>query len=118
MNSVLFLIFWFVVIVLAFFVFIVRPQRRRMAAHQALVDGVKPGDQIITTGGLIGEIVAIEAATLRLRIDDGVVVHIARGAIARVIPDVDDLNSDESPAPGEGNPSTTEGDAGAPDPSA
>ena len=94
MASIIFIVFWFVVIAFAFFVLIVRPQRRRMAAHQALVDGVEVGNQLITTGGLIGEVVAIEPATLRLKIDDGVVVHIARGAIAQVIPDLDDEAAD------------------------
>ena len=93
MSSVIFVIFWFVVIVLAFFVFIVRPQRRRIAAHQALVDRVAVGDQIITTGGLIGEIESVEPATLRLRIADDVVVHVARGAIAQLIPDAESADA-------------------------
>ncbi len=98
MNSVFFIIFWFVVIILAFFVLVVRPQRRRVAAHKALIDRIKAGDQIITSGGLIGEVVSIEPATMRLRIDDGVEVHIARGAVAQVIPDVDALNADAAEA--------------------
>lgn len=111
MSSVIFIIFWFVVIVGAFFVFIVRPQRRRIAAHQALVDRVKVGDQIITTGGLIGEIETIEPATLRLRIADGVVVHVARGAVAQLIPDGDGANSSgagEPQAPDDASPAESD----------
>lgn len=118
MNSAIFIIFWFVVIILAFFVLVVRPQRRRVAAHKALIDRIKPGDQIITSGGLIGEVVSIEPATMRLRIDDGVEVHIARGAVAQVIPDVDALNADAAeaePAPeADPNPGTDDDHAAEP----
>lgn len=91
MGSIIGIIAWFAVIALAFFIIFVRPQRRRVAAHQALVDNIKVGDQVITTGGLIGEVETIEEAILRLRIADGVTVNLARGAIAQLIPDMDAL---------------------------
>lgn len=91
MGSALFIIFWFVAIVLGFFVLIVRPQRRQVAAHRALVDSVAPGDQIITTGGVIGEVEIVEEAVLKLRIADGIVINVARGAVAQKIPDLDEL---------------------------
>lgn len=87
MGTAVFIALWIAVIVGAFFVFIVRPQKRRVMAHQALVDSVEPGDQIITTGGVIGEIETIEESTMRLRVADGVVITVARGAIAHRIPE-------------------------------
>lgn len=90
-GSVIAIIAWFAVIALAFFVIFVRPQRRRVAAHRALVDRLKAGDQVITTGGVIGEVEVVEEAVIKLRIADGVVINIARGAVAQLIPDLDAL---------------------------
>ena len=44
------------ILVVAFFLLIVLPQRRRMAAHRALVDAMAVGDEIITTAGIHGTV--------------------------------------------------------------
>ncbi|MFZ4516678.1 MAG: preprotein translocase subunit YajC [Acidimicrobiia bacterium] len=102
--SAVFIGVWFAVLALGFYVVLVRPQRRRMAAHRALVDGIAPGDQIITTGGIIGEVEHVEEATLTLRIADGVTISLARGAIAARVPD-------ETPEPVENSDAHTETNA-------
>ena len=75
-------IVYLVILAAAFFFLIVLPQRRRMAAHQALMASLVVGDEIVTSGGIHGRIRALEPSTADVEIAPGVVVTIARGAIA------------------------------------
>jgi preprotein translocase subunit YajC len=89
-------IVYLVILAAAFFFLIVLPQRRRMAAHQALMASLVVGDEIVTSGGLHGTIRSLSDATAEVEIAPGVVVTIARGAIAAkleatpAVPDGDD----------------------------
>ncbi len=74
---------YFVVIALAFFLLIVRPQRRRLAAHRALVAALTVGDEVVTTGGIFGTIVALDDERVELEVSRGVVITVARAAIAQ-----------------------------------
>lgn len=93
-------------LVAAFFVFIVRPQRRQMAAHRALVAALAVGDEVITNAGIFGTITEIEEAVVRLEIAPGVTIRVARAAIARKAPPAE-AQSGAAPAP---TPAATEGD--------
>jgi len=79
---------------LAFFFLVVRPQRRRMAAHRALVASLEVGDEVITTGGIHGTIRALDDTVAIVEIADGVVIRLARSAVAQRLgpprPDADD----------------------------
>jgi preprotein translocase subunit YajC len=76
---------YLVILVAAFYFLIVRPQRRQQVIRRQLIATVDVGDEIITTGGVFGTVTAMTAETLDLRIADGVVVKIARGAVAQKI---------------------------------
>jgi preprotein translocase subunit YajC len=83
-----FVIIWLVALAVAFFFLVVVPQRRRVAAQRALVAGLEPGDEVITSAGLYGAVQAVDDEVVRLAVAPGVVVRVARGAvIARVGPD-------------------------------
>jgi preprotein translocase subunit YajC len=77
---------YLVLLVFAFFLLVVRPQRRQLAAHRALVASLEVGDEVITSGGIHGIIRAMEDAVLRLEIADGVEVRLARSAVAQRVP--------------------------------
>ena len=67
--------------------FLIRPQRARAQAHRELLTRVGVGDEILTVGGLYGNVVEIdEDDDLRLEIAPGTRVRIARRAVAAVIP--------------------------------
>jgi len=73
---------WFVLLAAAFFFLVVRPQRRQMAAHRALVAALSVGDEVITTGGIHGTIRGLTDDAVELEIAPGVVIRVARAAIA------------------------------------
>ncbi|MFI5054142.1 MAG: preprotein translocase subunit YajC [Acidimicrobiia bacterium] len=74
---------YFAVIALAFFVLIVRPQRRRLAAHRAFVTRLSVGDDVVTTGGIFGTVRGLEDDRVDLEISPGVVIAVARAAVAQ-----------------------------------
>lgn len=45
-----------VVMVVLFYILLIRPQQKRFAAHKVMLDGLKVGDAVVTGGGLVGKI--------------------------------------------------------------
>ena len=78
------ILLYFVVIAAAFFLLIVLPQRRRATAHRALLETLAVGDEVVTIGGIFGTIREIEDDRIELEVAQGVVVTVARNAIAQV----------------------------------
>ena len=81
-------IVYFALLAVAFFFLIVRPQRRQLAARRALIQAVEVGDEIITAGGIYGVVLSIEDDTMQVEIAPGVVMTLAREAVARRRDDV------------------------------
>ena len=74
---------YFAVLALAFFLLMVRPQRRRAAAHRQFVAALSVGDEVITSGGIFGTIRGLGDELVDLEIAPGTVLRIARIAIAQ-----------------------------------
>jgi preprotein translocase subunit YajC len=84
---------YLVILVAAFYFLIVRPQRRNAMVRRQLLNAVELGDEIVTSGGVYGTVLAIDDETLDVEIAPGVVVKVARGAVAaRVTAGSDDLD--------------------------
>ena len=67
--------------------FLIRPQRARAQAHRELVTRVVIGDEILTVGGLYGNVIEIDDDDdLLLEIAPGTRVRFARRAVAAVVP--------------------------------
>ena len=65
-----------------FFLFIL-PQRRERKRHQTMIAALKPGDEVVTMGGLVGEIITIKDERVTIKSGDSRVV-VERGRIARL----------------------------------
>lgn len=102
------------ILVAAFLLLIVRPQRRQMAAHRALVASLEVGEEVVTSGGIFGTIRGLDDGTVDLEVASGIVLRVARGAIAqRVGPD---REPDDAVEPGEEDTGGDRGDDGGPSP--
>jgi preprotein translocase subunit YajC len=77
-------VFWFL---------LVRPQRRRQAAHRSLVAGIAIGDEVITAGGVFGTVRTIAEDHIVLEIAPGTEIRLAKEAVANIVP------KDGEPAP-------------------
>ena len=80
----------FLVLLLAMFGFmyflLIRPQRQQQRKHKELLSSLKPGDEVVTAGGIYGEVVQLDAERVMLEIDEDVRIAVARRAIASVVP--------------------------------
>lgn len=72
-------------IVVIFWLFIVRPQRRRQQEYATLQSQLEPGQQVMTTSGIFAEIVSIDDLDAVLRIAPGVEIRVHRQAIGQVV---------------------------------
>jgi len=75
-----------VVLFIAFYFFLIRPQMKRQREHQKLVQGLQKGDEVVTSGGLLGRITEASEHHVRLEIAKGVEVRLQRPAISSVLP--------------------------------
>ena len=53
-----------------FYVILIRPQQRKQKEHEALLKTLKPGDKVLTSGGLVGTIVGVKEKTVNVRCAD------------------------------------------------
>ena len=78
----------FVPLILMFVIFyflLIRPQQKKTKEHRAMIDNLKKGDRIITSGGLHGLVTGISDTTLTVEIAYKVRVKLARGNVAAVV---------------------------------
>ncbi len=74
-----------VVFVVAMYFLMIVPNQRKQKTWQAMLDGLKAGDKVTTTGGIRGTILQVKDDALILRVQpDGIKLEIARSAIAAV----------------------------------
>ncbi len=59
----------------------IRPQQKQMKEQQAMIASLKKGDDVVTTGGLLGKVFAVADKTLTLEIANGVKVRVLKTAI-------------------------------------
>ena len=65
-----------------FYFLLIRPQQKRSKEHRVMIDNLKKGDRIITSGGLYGRITAVNENTLTVEIADKVRVKVMRSNVA------------------------------------
>ena len=65
-----------------FYFLLLAPMRKRQKALQKVVEGLKRGDKVVTNGGLIGEIAAVEDRIVHLKLGENVKVRVLKSAIA------------------------------------
>ena len=64
---------------------LIRPQQKKVKEHQAMIEAVRRGDQVITQGGLIGKVSKVkEDGEVEVEIADGVKVRVIKSTIAQV----------------------------------
>ena len=67
-----------------FYFILIRPQRQQQKRHEELLKQVKRGDEIVTSGGIVGEIVHVKDDRITIKSGEAKVV-VERRAIARVV---------------------------------
>jgi preprotein translocase subunit YajC len=82
------------------YLLILRPQRRRTTDQLQMQDTLRVGDEVITAGGIRGEVRQLDEDVLKVEIAPDIVVRVDRRAIAAVVRD----HEDDADALEEGEP--------------
>jgi preprotein translocase subunit YajC len=72
--------------VVIFYFLLLRPQQKRAKEHRDLVSKLTKGDEIITSGGILGKISKISDDFIVVSIAEGVEITLQRNAISTVLP--------------------------------
>jgi len=82
---VAFIIILVAMLVLMYFL-LIRPQQAQKRKAQDMLSALKPGDEIITIGGIYGDVVEVEEDKVVLEIAEDVHIEVTRRAIANIVP--------------------------------
>lgn len=69
-----------------FYFLMIRPQLKRQKEHRKLVAELKVGDEVVTNGGIVGRVSALDDQFLAVEIARGVEVRLQRQAVGQVLP--------------------------------
>lgn len=84
-------IFWFLIF---------RPQQKRMKQHRAMLDSIKRGDTVVTSGGIVGKVIrAAEGDDLEVEIAQGTRVKVVRSMVSDVRSKTEPVNDNVTAEP-------------------
>jgi preprotein translocase subunit YajC len=82
LGGMLPLILMFVVL----YFIMIRPQMKRQKEHKAMVEALAKGDEVVTSGGVLGKVSKLGDTFVGLEVADGVEIQIQRTAVVQVMP--------------------------------
>ena len=74
-----------ILIFLIFYFLLIRPQQKKQKEHKILLDSIQRGDEILSSGGILGKVLKVDNDKLTVEISKGVHVTIIRSTVADVI---------------------------------
>lgn len=81
-----FSIIMMVAMIVIFYLLLWRPQSKRAKEHRNLVNNLQKGDEIVTSGGMLGTITQVEEKFIVIKVAEGVEIKLQRSAISSVLP--------------------------------
>jgi preprotein translocase subunit YajC len=82
LMSMLPLVLMFVVL---YFVMI-RPQMKKQKEHRAMIDALAKGDEVVTSGGMLGKVTKLSETQMSLEVANNVEIQVQRSAVVQVLP--------------------------------
>lgn len=79
-------IIMFVAIIGFFWFFLIRPQQKKQKEHQKLLGALAKGDEVVTSGGLLGRVREVSDQFITLEVASGVEVRIQKQAVGAIMP--------------------------------
>ena len=65
---------------------LIRPQQKKLKEHQAMVEALRRGDQVVTAGGIVGKVTKVQDdGMVEVEIADGVKVKVVKHTISQVL---------------------------------
>ena len=75
-----------VVFVAIFYFLLIRPQQKKAKEHQALVSKLSTGDEVVTTGGILGKVTEVGESFVTMEIADGVRIKVQKFQVGSLMP--------------------------------
>lgn len=73
-----------ILMVVLFYFMLIRPQQTRAKQHAAAIAGVKRGDNVVLSNGMLGKVVRVEETEVGVEIAQGVTVKVVKSMIAEI----------------------------------
>lgn len=80
------LLFMVVVFFLIMYFLVIRPQNKRNKEHKALLSSLSKGDEIATSGGVLGKITNVDDSFVQIEVQEGVELKIQKHSVSSVLP--------------------------------
>jgi preprotein translocase subunit YajC len=75
-----------VVFVVIFYFLLIRPQQKKAKEHQALVSKLSAGDEVVTTGGILGKVTEVGDSFVTIEVADGVRLKVQKFQVGSLMP--------------------------------
>jgi preprotein translocase subunit YajC len=75
-----------VVFVVIFYFLLIRPQQKKAKEHQALVSKLSVGDEVVTTGGILGKVTEIGDSFVTIEVAEGVRMKVQKFQVGSLMP--------------------------------
>jgi preprotein translocase subunit YajC len=69
-----------------FYFMLIRPQSKRAKEHRAMLAALATGDEVVTSGGILGRVVEVGDNFITLEVADGVQLKVQKGQVATLMP--------------------------------
>jgi len=78
-------LFLFGILFVFMYLLLIRPQRQQARRQSEMIEALKPGDEVITAGGIFGDIVEVMEDRVSLEISEDIEIEVAKRAIAQIV---------------------------------
>ena len=75
----------FVLVIGIFYFMVIRPQKAEQKKHLQMLEALGKNDEVITTGGIHGTVVAVKDKVVTLRVDENVKIDVEKNCVAHVV---------------------------------
>jgi preprotein translocase subunit YajC len=75
-----------ILIFAVFYFFLIRPPNKKQKEHREMVSNLNVGDEVVTSGGILGKVTEVKDQFLRVEVADGVQLRVQRHTIGAVMP--------------------------------
>ena len=75
-----------IIIFVAFYFLLIRPQQKKQKAHTALVAALKVDDEILTAGGMLGKITGVSEHYIVVKISENTEIKMQKSSVSQVVP--------------------------------
>lgn len=71
----------FILLMVGFWFLLIAPQRKKQKEHQKMITELKPGDRVLTAGGIFGTITMVKKDRFQVKIEDNTRIEVTKSSI-------------------------------------